>query len=87
MAQNFNSINELLHWCNENKKTDCIEYLRYSTVKYKDQNYRPCDLAWILSHDKIPNNKYVAHTCKHLKCCNPEHLKLVLKTEFHVYGN
>jgi len=32
--------------------------------------------AWILSHGKIPENKFVRHSCDNPICTNPDHLYL-----------
>ena len=33
-------------------------------------------MAWVLTHDVVPDGLYVLHKCGNPKCCNPAHLYL-----------
>lgn len=63
-------------------EAECWPWLRgrakkgYGVISHERKQVRASHLAWILSHEEIPDGMLVLHRCDNPPCCNPAHLFL-----------
>jgi hypothetical protein len=78
---------EEVFWARVDKKGDneCWNWtdtmcVGFGQIYYKGKRWKAHRLAYILTFGNIPPRSWVHHTCKNHICCNPQHLKLQLKS-------
>jgi hypothetical protein len=61
--------------------TGAISAGKYGSIYYQGRMQKAHRVAWLLLKGDIPDGLDLDHLCRNTKCCNPEHLEPVTRSE------